>query len=111
MTEETTQSGLSDNAAGALAYITVIPSIIFLIVEPYNRNSFVKFHAWQNIFLCIAWFAVSVIGIIPILGWLIFALGSIALMIAWIICLVNALQGKRFKLPYIGKLAEKQAGA
>lgn len=111
VTEETTQSGLSDNAAGALAYITVIPSIIFLIVEPYNRNSFVKFHAWQNIFLCIAWFAVSVIGIIPILGWLIFALGSIALMIAWIICLVNALQGKRFKLPYIGKLAEKQAGA
>ena len=73
MTEETTQSGLSDNAAGALAYITVIPSIIFLIVEPYNRNSYVKFHAWQNIFLCIAWFAVSVIGIIPILGWLIFA--------------------------------------
>jgi uncharacterized membrane protein len=52
-----------------------------------------------------------VIGIVPILGWLIFAVGSIALMIAWVICLVNALQGKRFKLPYIGNLAEKQADA
>jgi len=30
------QSGLSDNAAGGLAYITVIPAIIFLILEPYN---------------------------------------------------------------------------
>ena len=111
MTEEITQSGLSDNAAGALAYITVIPSIIFLIVEPYNRNTFVKFHAWQNIFLCIAWFAIAVIGIVPILGWLIFAVGSIALMIAWVICLVNALQGKRFKLPIIGAIAEKRAVA
>jgi len=33
------------------------------------------------------------------------------LLIAWIICLVNALQGKRFKLPWIGNLAEKQVGA
>ena len=48
------QSGLSDNAAGALAYITIIPAIIFLLVEPYNKNSFVRFHAWQCIFLGIA---------------------------------------------------------
>ena len=37
-------TGLSDNAAGALAYLTVIPAIIFLIVEPYNKNSFVRFN-------------------------------------------------------------------
>ena len=70
MTEETTQSGLSDNAAGALAYVTIIPAIIFLVAEPYNKNSYIKFHAWQSIFLGIAWFAISIIAIIPILGWL-----------------------------------------
>jgi hypothetical protein len=48
------QSGLSDNAAGALAYVTFIPAIIFLIVEPYNKNSYIKFHSWQSIFLGIA---------------------------------------------------------
>jgi uncharacterized membrane protein len=111
VSEETPQTGLSDNSAGALAYVTVIPAIVFLVAEPYNKNSYIKFHAWQSIFLSIAWFAISVIAIIPILGWLIFALGSIALMIAWVICLINALQGKRFKLPFIGNLAEKQAGA
>lgn len=105
------QSGLSDNAAGALAYVTVIPAIIFLLVEPYNKNPYIKFHAWQNIFLAIALFAISVIAIIPILGWLIALIGVPVLLIAWIICLVNALQGKRFKLPFIGNLAEKQAGA
>lgn len=105
------QSGLSDTAAGALAYVTVIPAIIFLVAEPYNKNPYIKFHAWQNIFLSIAWFAIGVIGVIPILGWLIFAFGSLALFIAWVICLINAAQGKRFKLPFIGDLAEKQAGA
>jgi uncharacterized membrane protein len=55
-----TQSGLSDNAAGGLAYITIIPAIIFLIVEPYNRSSFVRFHAWQCIFLTIGCVVIDV---------------------------------------------------
>jgi len=105
------QSGLSDNAAGALAYVTVIPAIIFLLVEPYNKSSYIKFHAWQSVFLTVAFFAVSIVAIIPILGWLIAIIGIPVLLIAWIICLVNALQGKRFKLPWIGNLAEKQVGA
>ena len=54
------QSGLSDNAAGAIAYITIIPAIIFLLVEPYNKSSFVRFHAWQSIFLGIAAIAVGI---------------------------------------------------
>jgi uncharacterized membrane protein len=105
------QSGLSDNAAGALAYVTVIPAIIFLVAEPYNKNPYIKFHAWQNIFLSICCFAIGIIAVIPILGWLIALVGMPVLLICWIICLINALQGKRFKLPIIGNLAEKQAGA
>ena len=46
--------GLTDNVAGLLAYITIIPSIIFLVMEPYNRNRFVRFHSFQNIFFCVA---------------------------------------------------------
>ena len=44
------QSGLSDNAAGALAYVTIIPAIIFLVMEPYNKNRFIRFHSWQCLF-------------------------------------------------------------
>ena len=105
------QSGLSDNAAGALAYVTVIPAIIFLIAEPYNKNPYIKFHAWQSIFLGIAAFVIGFINVIPILGQIIFLLGMLALFIAWVICLLKALKGERFKLPFIGNLAEKQAGA
>lgn len=105
-----TQSGLSDNAAGALAYVTIIPAIVFLIVEPYNKNSYVRFHSWQSIFLGIACFALSFVNIIPILGQIVFLLGMLVLFVGWLIALLKALKGERFKLPLIGKFAEQQAG-
>ena len=105
------QSGLSDNAAGALAYVTVIPAIIFLIVEPYNKNSFIRFHSWQSIFFCIAAFAIHlVLTVIPVIGWMIVPFVSLGLLIVWIIVLLKALKGERFMLPLIGKYAAQQAG-
>jgi uncharacterized membrane protein len=38
-------SGLSDNAAAGIAYITLIPAILFLILEPFKRSAYVRFHA------------------------------------------------------------------
>jgi len=35
----------------------------------------------------------------------------LAWILIWILCVVNAVNGKRLKLPLIGVLAEKQAGA
>jgi uncharacterized membrane protein len=104
-------SGLSDNAAGALAYVTIIPAIIFLVMEPYNRNPFIKFHAWQNIFLCIFMFVLGIIGIIPILGWLILFLGMAVAFVFWIIAIINAYKGVMYKIPIIGNFAEKQANS
>jgi uncharacterized membrane protein len=111
-TAATATSGLSDNAAGALAYVTIIPAIVFLLVEPYNKKPFIRFHAWQCIFLFIACIAVEfILGIIPIIGWIIipfFGLGILALVIFLII---KASQGSKIVLPLIGPFAEKQAGA
>src|SRR5215471_16144236 len=66
--------GLTDNVAGMLAYITIIPPIIFLVVEPYNKSRFIRFHSFQSIFFAVAWtviwIALSFVGMIPVLGWL-----------------------------------------
>jgi uncharacterized membrane protein len=51
------------------------------------------------------------INVIPILGQIIFLLGMLGIFVAWIIVVLKALKGQRFKLPVIGNLAEKQAGA
>ena len=111
MPEATAQSGLSDNAAGALAYVTVIPAIIFLIVEPYNKNAFIRFHAWQSIFLGIGAFVIDIVlTIIPVIGWIIIPFFMLAFLVVWILALVKAFKGERYKLPIIGNYAAKQAG-
>jgi uncharacterized membrane protein len=114
--DETVQTGLSETAASGLAYLTFIPAIIFLVVAPYNQNANVRFHAWQSIFLSIAWAAVwivlVVIGVIPFLNFLDLILTpvvAIGFLILWVIVLVNAFQGKRFKIPVLGDFALKQA--
>jgi uncharacterized membrane protein len=113
--------GLSDNSAAAIAYITIIPAIIFLVMEPYNRKPFVRFHAMQCIGLHVLWFALWIV--IMILGFMLamvhlsllmlplWFICWVGLVILWVLCIVNAAQGKWFKLPFIGDFAKKQAGA
>jgi uncharacterized membrane protein len=110
--------GLTDNVAGMLAYITIIPAILFLVIEPYNKSRFVRFHAFQCLFFAVAWtvlwIGLNIIVHIPILGWLtilIWPLVGLAGLIIWIILLLKANQGQMWKLPVIGDLAEKQANA
>jgi uncharacterized membrane protein len=113
-----TTGGLADNVAGLLAYITIIPAIIFLVIEPYNKNRFIRFHSFQNIFFCVAWIilsiALGIIGQIPVLGWMTLFLWPIiglAGFIVWLVLMLKAYQGQMYKLPVIGDMAEKQANA
>jgi uncharacterized membrane protein len=110
--------GLDDNVAGALAYVTIIPAIVFLVLEPFNRKRFVRFHAFQCIFFAIAWtilwVALAIFGHIPFLGWaslVLWPLISLAGFVIWLVLVLKAYQGQMFKLPIIGDMAEKQAGA
>ena len=109
-------AGLSDDAASGLAYLTFIPAIIFLVVAPYNTNPKVKFHAWQSIFLAIAGFAAGVvlriIAFIPIVNFVLLLLAPLvwlAILALALIAMIQAFQGKRFKIPVLGDFAEKQA--
>ena len=110
-------SGLSDNAAGGLAYITIIPAIVFLIVEPFKRSSYVRFHAWQSIFFFVAWAVVHILvgvvqNLVPSVVFLtltLWQLVDLAFFVVLVIVFVSAFNGKRFMLPIIGGLAEKQA--
>ena len=112
----TAGGGLTDNMAGALAYVTIIPAIVFLVLEPYSKKRFIRFHSFQCIFFAVAWtvlwIALRIIVQIPILGWatvLLWPLVSLAGLIIWIILVMKAYQGQTFKLPVIGDMAEKQA--
>lgn len=114
-----TAGAMAPNVAGALAYLVgFITGILFLVLAPYNQDKFVRFHAFQSIFLNAAWIAVWMVqtmmfvilpwGLSTILG-LLGMLLSLAFFALWIVMMVKAYQGERFKLPIIGDLAEKQA--
>ena len=98
--------GLADNIAGALAYITIVPAIIFLVLEPYNKNSFIRFHAFNCLVLAGIGFVLSFFTAIPILGWFLGPILWLVLACVWLLCVFKAYQGVRFKLPIVGDFVE-----
>jgi|SRR5277367_1059611 len=110
---------LKDNIAGALAYFTFIPALLFLATTPFKRNHFVRFHSFQSIYLVIAGVLIGlvmrllfpVLALIPWLGYLVAWLAVLLILLAWLmlwaVAVVKALQGELFRLPVIGGFAEK----
>lgn len=90
-----------------------IASIIVLASQRFRENSRVRFHAFQGLYLFVAWLIVrwfispaSGFGFfgpsrfIPaVLGLLVFA--------AWIIMLIKVHQNEDYRLPIIGELADR----
>lgn len=99
---------LSQNLAAMLCY-SFIAAIVFLLVEPYNRNRFIRFHAFQAILFTAAWVIVHGVVTIPIVGWALWPMVELAFLICWIVLLIKAYQGVMFKIPVIGEFAEQHA--
>ena len=102
----------NEKLMGALSYLLgPVTGIAALLME--KKNEFVRFHAMQSTILFGGLFIFNIaLGIVPILGWIIAILISPVLMIVtfilWLILMWNAYNGKKYKLPYIGDLSEKQ---
>jgi uncharacterized membrane protein len=89
-----------------------ITAIIFLVIEPFNKKKFVRFHSWQAIGLgLVSIVGHSVLMLIPVIGWIIAPFFSLAIFIVAIIAAVKAYQNQMWKLPMLGDFAEKQANS
>lgn len=105
-----------ENIAGALAYFTFIPAVLFLVLEPYKRNRFVRFHSAQCLLLwagaalaAVLLYAIPVAG--PLFVGLIGVVAALFVFVMWLVLLVKSLQGEMFKLPLLGDIADKHASA
>jgi len=115
---------MDTNLVGALAYFAgFITGIIFLVIDPYKNNSFVRFHALQSIFFNVAWIGlwivwtiVSIIlstitrGLFGLISLPVSLLFSFAGFAIWLFLMYEAYQQKLFKLPIIGNFAAQKAG-
>ena len=91
----------SSKILAALGYLFVIIAIVMMFVDPYKDEKFVKFHAVQAIAIWIAEVVVSIILVIPILGWLVYAAAALFLFVVAIIGLVKAFQGEYYEIPLV----------
>lgn len=113
-----TSTGLAPNVAGALAYLVgPITGVIFLVLE--KQSSFVRFHAAQSIGLFIAFFILSiglfivssVIAVIPVLGWILSFLISMAMffggLLLWIFLMYKAWSHEEWEFPWVGEQSRR----
>ena len=117
-------AGMEENVASALCYFGWwITGVIFLVLTPYNQNKTIRFHAFQSIFVCVAaiplWIVMLILSMIlhfiPVLGALLSMVLYLAMVVGflglWLFLMYKAYNKEKFVLPFIGPLAEKQAGA
>ena len=111
-----TSTGLTENVAGLLCYVLGwVSGVVFLLIE--QENKFVRFHAIQSIVtfgsITVVSIALSIIGLIPYLG-VVFDIANWILrllaFVLWIVLMVKAIQGTKYKLPWAGDFAEKRVG-
>ena len=104
-----TSMGIQPNVAALLSYLLGwITGLIFYLIE--KENKFVRFHAFQSIVVSGALMALSIVlMVIPVIGWALIPVVQVVGLILWIICMIKAYQGEKFKLPIAGDLAEKNA--
>jgi uncharacterized membrane protein len=106
---EKSSTGLEANLAAMLCYaVGWVTGLIFFVIEKDSR--FVKFHAMQSILvwigLTVIWYALMMI---PFIGLMLSPFMFLGILILWILLMVKAYNGEKFKMPFAGDIAEQQA--
>jgi uncharacterized membrane protein len=118
------RSGLSENLAALLSYVFGwITGLIFLLLD---KRPYVRFHAAQSIVVFLGLHILRVVLAATFgMGWWfggfgnwgVFTLGALLLnflsllsLVLWVVLMVKAFQGVRFKLPLAGDIAESLTG-
>jgi uncharacterized membrane protein len=116
------QTGLAENVAGALCYLFGwVTGLIFFLID---KRPYVRFHAIQSIvvfgglhilsFILGIVFGIGMMGFGGFrgigLGWGLFSLLDLLIFILWVLLMVKAYQGQRFRVPVAADLAEQIFG-
>ncbi|MBX9449751.1 MAG: hypothetical protein KL787_08565 [Taibaiella sp.] len=98
---------LDGKTTAIISYLTLIGLIIAFVQNSEKKNPFANFHIRQSLGLMCTGLALSLINIIPLLGWIICIVGMFVLLVLWIMGLLNAINGKETPVPVIGNLYGK----
>jgi uncharacterized membrane protein len=108
-------TSLEPNVAGLRCYLVGwITGLVFILIE--KENKFVRFHAMQSIVtfgaFTVLWIPFSILSqmdILRVLFGILQAVTGILAFVLWIVLMIKAYQGERYKLPIAGDIAEKNS--
>lgn len=103
----TSQTASQGKTIAIIAYITIIGLIVAFVMNNEKKDTYASYHIKQSLGLGLSGLAFFIIGIIPILGWLISFLGSFLIIFLWIMGLINAVNNKEQPVPLLGKKFEQ----
>ena len=113
-------AGISDRNAALLCYIPRVgwvAAIVVLASDRFRRDTQVRFHAFQGLYLFVAWLLVEWV-ISPALYITDFGPGfglhhlfthglQLLIFAAWIFMIIKVSHDENYKLPIVGELAER----
>jgi uncharacterized membrane protein len=100
-----------ERAAAAATYLTFVAAAVFLLLPEYRTHRFVRFHAWQSVFLWAVFLVLTGIALVlsnvaaAMVFLLLGILASLAMLFLWVVLTIKAWEGERFELPLFGALA------
>ena len=110
-------AGVNSKTASLLCYIPVVGwiwAIVVLASARYRQDSEARFHAFQGLYLFVAWLLVDwVIG--PMFGWSVHDFGlrvvpkllKMGVLFAWVFMIIKTSHGQTYRLPIVGELADR----
>lgn len=96
-----------DKTIAIVSYLTVIGLIVAFVMNNEKKDNFSAYHIRQSLGLVLTSIALSLINVIPILGWIISLIGAFVLLYMWIMGLLNAINGKEKPVPILGTKYEE----
>ena len=100
-TSEYSPGDINNNRVMAFLSYLWIFFIVPLIAA--SNSPYAKFHANQGLLLFLFDVVIAIVAMIPVVGWIISAVGAAMVLILRIIGIVNSLKGEAKELPLIGK--------
>ncbi len=91
----------------AIGYLVGIVALIAILIEPYKNERYVRHHAVQALGIWVGWIAISIVSAIPIIGWIVAAVGWVVLLVFSIMGAIKAFQGEMWEMPVVYGLVKQ----
>jgi len=103
-------TGGEDKTVAIVAYLTLIGFLVAVIIHSNKKTKLGAFHLRQMLGFIITSFAVIILFVIPIIGWLLIPVFYICMLVLWVMGLIAAINGQMKPMPVVGPMYQKWFG-